>query len=164
MTAIRRASAADADALVRLRAAFAAELHGELFAAEPDDRWQASFREVVRRELASARMRILVVDGDHEADGRLAACGVGTIDQWLPGPHLRDGRIGHVSNVYTAPAYRRRGYSRAIVNGLLAWFADCRVTRIDLHASPSAEPLYRSLGFADHPDPALSRRASPETA
>ena len=34
-------------------------------------------------------------DGDGEGGG-LAACGIGTIEQRLPGPHLLNGRIGQV--------------------------------------------------------------------
>jgi len=100
-------------------------------------------------------MCILVVD----ADEGLAACGYATISQMVPGPHLPDGQLGYVSSVFTEPAYRRRGYSRAIMNGLLTWFRGRDVSRADLHASADAEPLYRALGFTDHPDPALSWRA-----
>ena len=35
------------------------------------------------------------------------------------------------------------------------WFREREVTRVDLHASREAEPLYRVLGFVDHPDPSL---------
>lgn len=128
MSKIRTASAADIEGLSALRSAFSGELKGEPLAASPQ-----------------------------EDDGSLAACGVGTVDQWLPGPHLNDGLIGQISNVYTAPSYRRRGYSRAILDGLLAWFNERGVARVELRASPSAEPMYRSVGFTDHPDPALSR-------
>ncbi|MGW4410746.1 hypothetical protein ACWEJ6_42390 [Nonomuraea sp. NPDC004702] len=39
--------------------------------------------------------------------------------------------------------------------GLLDWFRDRDAVRVDLTASREAEPLYRRLGFADHPDPLL---------
>ncbi|MFD7668149.1 hypothetical protein [Streptomyces sp. NPDC059788] len=35
------------------------------------------------------------------------------------------------------------------------WFREQEVARVDLSASSAGEPLYRTLGFADHPDPAL---------
>lgn len=78
--------------------------------------------------------------------------------QLLPGPRLPDGRLGYVTSVFTDPAYRRRGYSRAIMQGLLRWFRERDVGRVDLHASVDGEPLYRALGFEDHPDPSLSWR------
>lgn len=63
--------------------------------------------------------------------------------------------LGQVFGVVTDPAHRRRGHSRAIMNGLLDWFSDREVARVDLHASTDGEPLYRALGFVDHPEPAL---------
>jgi len=44
------------------------------------------------------------------------------------------------------------------MQGLLTWFRKRNVGRVDLHASVDGEPLYRALGFADHPDPSLSWR------
>ncbi|MGW3569851.1 GNAT family N-acetyltransferase [Streptomyces sp. NPDC000941] len=41
--------------------------------------------------------------------------------------------------VVTDPAYRRRGHSRAIMRGLLAWFRERGVARVDLHASAEGE-------------------------
>jgi ribosomal protein S18 acetylase RimI-like enzyme len=98
-------------------------------------------------------MRILVVDGDPG----LAACGIGVIDQRLPGPYNPAGRVGHVFGVVTDPAHRGRGHARAVMEGLLAWFEAAGLRRVDLNASPDGMPLYRKLGFADHPDPTLSR-------
>lgn len=42
---------------------------------------------------------------------------------------------------------------------LLAWCDSIGLRRVDLNASPDGHHLYRSLGFADHPDPTLSRTA-----
>ncbi|GAA1023760.1 hypothetical protein Aple_090800 [Acrocarpospora pleiomorpha] len=41
---------------------------------------------------------------------------------------------------------------------LLDWFDGLGLSRVDLNASPDGQGLYRSLGFADHPDPTLSLR------
>jgi len=68
--------------------------------------------------------------------------------------------MGHILSVYTDPQQRRRRHSRAIIQELSGWFRDRGVTRVDLHASADAEHLYRSLGFADHPDPSLTWRSS----
>ncbi|WP_051797599.1 GNAT family N-acetyltransferase [Streptomyces sp. NRRL S-337] len=55
----------------------------------------------------------------------------------------------------TDPAYRRRGHRRAIMQGLLDRFRELEVCRVGLYASVDGEPLYRALGFVDHPDPSL---------
>ncbi|MEI5103858.1 GNAT family N-acetyltransferase [Streptomyces sp. PmtG] len=152
MSRIRAAVADDVAELVRLRALLFETLGGEFFnPSSGDGGWRDALATVLKEQLASDAVRILVVDGD----GALAACGIGTVEQRLPGPHLSNGRIGLVLGVVTDPAHRRRGHSRAIMHGLLDWFRAREVARVDLHASPGGEPLYRALGFTDHPDPAL---------
>ncbi|GLX99067.1 GNAT family N-acetyltransferase [Herbidospora sp. NBRC 101105] len=154
---VRTATRHDIPELVRLRALLFDDLGGEFFSpADPADDWRAALARVFGRKLAEPDCRILVVD----ADTGLAACGIGTVEQWFPGPHSRNGRIGHVIGMVTDPAHRRRGHSRAIMLGLLGWFRERDAVRVDLTASRQAEPLYRDLGFADHPDPLLCWKPS----
>ncbi|QXJ25605.1 GNAT family N-acetyltransferase [Actinomadura graeca] len=154
-TRVRQAVEDDVPELVRLRALLFETLGGDFFnPSSAGDDWRAALAVVLKEKLAADDARILVVDGD---DG-LAACGIGTIEQWFPGPHSRNGRVGHVIGVVTDPAYRRRGHSRAIMRSLLDWFRAGGAARVDLYASHGGEPLYRELGFFDHPDPALCWR------
>ncbi|MFK4066361.1 GNAT family N-acetyltransferase [Streptomyces sp. NPDC029674] len=151
-THVRKAVEADLPELVRLRALLFETLGGEYFNPSPgEDDWRHELARVLKEQLTADAARILVVDGEHG----LAACGIGTVEQWFPGPHNRNGRVGHVIGVVTDPAYRRRGHSRAIMRALLDWFRAQEASRVDLYASPEGEPLYRNLGFVDHPDPAL---------
>ncbi|MFF1740206.1 GNAT family N-acetyltransferase [Streptomyces mirabilis] len=156
--AVRQAVEYDLVELVRLRALLFENLGGRFFSpASADDDWLDALAVVLKEQLTADAVRILVVDGDSDGDGDrgLAACGIATIEQRLPGPHLRNGRIGHVIGVVTDPSYRRRGHSRSIMRGLLDWFGEREVARVDLYASAEGEPLYRELGFTHHPDPAL---------
>ncbi|MGW5860790.1 GNAT family N-acetyltransferase [Streptomyces sp. NPDC055239] len=160
-TDIRQAAQADVAELVRLRALLFETLGGEYFnpssggSGEPgDSSWRDALAVVLKGQLDTEGMRILVVDG---GEG-LAACAIGSVEQRLPGPHLRNGRVGLVIGVVTDPAHRRRGHSRSLIRGLLDWFREREVARVDLYASTEGEPLYRDLGFVDHPDPALYRR------
>ncbi|MFF4730719.1 GNAT family N-acetyltransferase [Streptomyces mirabilis] len=154
--AVRQAVEYDLVELVRLRALLFENLGGHFFSpATADDDWLDALAVVLKEQLTADAVRILVVDGDGDGDRGLAACGIATIEQRLPGPHLRNGRIGHVIGVVTDPSYRRRGHSRSIMRGLLGWFGEREVARVDLYASAEGEPLYRELGFTDHPDPAL---------
>lgn len=156
---VRQAMECDLVELVRLRALLFDDLGGEFFdPASGDEDWLDALAVVLKEQLTADTVRILVVDGDGDGDGGLAACGIGTIEQRLPGPHLRNGRIGQVIGVVTDPAHRRRGHSRGIMRGLLDWFGDREVARVDLYASAEGEPLYRELGFTHHPDPSLYRR------
>ncbi|AZM57110.1 GNAT family N-acetyltransferase [Streptomyces sp. WAC 01529] len=149
---VRQAVEDDIPELVRLRASLFADLGGDYFnPSSAGDDWRHRLALVLKEQLTAESARILVVDGDEG----LAACGIGTVEQWFPGPHNPSGRVGHVIGVVTDPAYRRRGHSRAIMRALLRWFSEREASRVDLYASPEGEPLYRDLGFADHPDPAL---------
>ncbi|MEU4835153.1 GNAT family N-acetyltransferase [Streptosporangium sp. NPDC023615] len=152
---VRQASEDDVAELVRLRALLFENLGGDFFnPSSAGDDWRYALATVLKEKLTEQDARILVVEGD----GGLAACGIGTVEQWFPGPHSHNGRIGHVIGMVTDPAYRRRGHSRAIMLGLLDWFRERQAVRVDLYASRAGEPLYRELGFLDHPDPALYRR------
>ncbi|MEV5199306.1 GNAT family N-acetyltransferase [Streptomyces sp. NPDC053720] len=155
---VRQATEDDIAELVRLRAMLFENLGGDFFApASGGEDWLDALATVLKEQLStgtdtgSGSVRILVVDGD----SGLAACGIGTIEQRLPGPHLRNGRIGQVIGVVTDPRFRRRGHSREIMRGLLDWFRESDVARVDLYASTEGEPLYRDLGFTNHPDPSL---------
>ncbi|MGW6061477.1 GNAT family N-acetyltransferase [Streptomyces sp. NPDC055189] len=149
---IRQATQDDIPELVRLRALLFENLGGEYFnPSSGDDGWRHALAVVLKEQSATGGMRVLVTDGD----AGLAACAVGSVEQRLPGPHLPSGRVGLVIGVVTDPAHRRRGHSRSLMRGLLDWFREREVARVDLYASPEGEPLYRDLGFVDHPDPAL---------
>ncbi|MGW3245860.1 GNAT family N-acetyltransferase [Streptomyces sp. NPDC001070] len=159
---VRPAQTDDAAELVRLRRLMFLAMSGR---DEPGP-WEAAAKERAREQLAGGgtrRLGAFVVDGDPAvADGsHLAACAVGRIEERLPAPQHPAGRFGFVFNVCTDTRYRGLGYARATTEALLAWFAEQGVTRVDLHATPEAEPLYRSLGFAEHSIPLsldLSRR------
>jgi GNAT superfamily N-acetyltransferase len=64
-------------------------------------------------------------------------------------PHMvASGRWrGNIINVYTEPAYRRRGLARALMQIALDWCAANEVGAVILHASEEGRPLYQSLGF-----------------
>jgi ribosomal protein S18 acetylase RimI-like enzyme len=155
MSVVRAAAESDIAELVRLRALLFGGLSETGWGAPPPgDEWRRACADVLRDRLIDDMAKILVVDGETG----LAACGMGAIDRRLPSPYNPAGLIGHVYGVVTDPAYRRRGHSRAIMEGLLGWFTERGVGRVDLNASPEGEPLYRSLGFTEHPDPTLSRK------
>lgn len=150
--ALRPATQDDIAELVRLRTLLFEDLGGPYFnPSSADDGWQDALAVVLKDPLTADGTRIIVVDGGTG----LAACAIGSVEQRLPGPHLPSGRVGLVIGVVTDPAHRRRGHSRSLMRGLLGWFRERAVSRVDLYASHEGEPLYRDLGFVDHPDPAL---------
>jgi GNAT superfamily N-acetyltransferase len=58
------------------------------------------------------------------------------------------GRQAIVLNVYTEPAFRRRGLAREVMLEILAWARTAGIESLVLHAAPAGRPLYEALGFA----------------
>lgn len=57
------------------------------------------------------------------------------------------GRHAIVLNVYTEPAWRRRGVGELLMREVLAWARAERLDRLVLHASDAGRALYQRLGF-----------------
>jgi GNAT superfamily N-acetyltransferase len=118
--------------------------------------WLETSVRMLRTRLAEpdGSLAAFVVDSPHQP-GTLAACVVGVIESRLGSPENSAGEMGYVFSVMTDPDHRRRGYSRACMQRLLAWYQQWGVTTVDLKASAEGEPLYLSLGFVRTHDPAM---------
>jgi len=57
-------------------------------------------------------------------------------------------RRAFVVNMYTAPAHRRQGLARRLMETMIAWSRDEGLATLYLHASDEGRGLYESLGFA----------------
>jgi ribosomal protein S18 acetylase RimI-like enzyme len=149
----RRATAADAEELVRLRMVMFESVDG--VAPEPGQWSQEAVRSLRERLPGQdARTAAFVVDRPGEP-GRLSACAVGVIDARLGSPSNPTGLHGYVFNVATDDGYRRRGFSRACLTELLGWFRHHGVLSVQLHASDDGYELYRRLGFQDVESPSM---------
>ncbi len=65
---------------------------------------------------------------------------------------FRLGRWGHIANVYTDPAHRRRGLARLLMNTILDWADLNSIDHLTLAASEDGRRLYESLGFTSTAD------------
>jgi ribosomal protein S18 acetylase RimI-like enzyme len=150
---VRCAVPDDAPELVRLQQVMLVAVDG-LDPTRED--WQPSAVRALRTRLTDADGSFVafVIDA-LDAPGRLAACAVGLVERRLVGPHNPTGELGYIMNVVTDPGCRRRGYARACMQELLAWYRHRGIVRIDLRASPEGEPLYQALGFTRPPLPTL---------
>jgi GNAT superfamily N-acetyltransferase len=152
---VRRAVPDDAAELTRLRAVMFVAM-GRDPALLTDD-WRRRNVAHFRRRLAEPDLFAAYVV-DQPGGGGLAACAVGWLNEHLIGTDNPIGRAGYVANICTDPAYRRRGFSRATLTALLDWLRSTGIRIVDLHATADGEPLYRSLGFTEPADPALTLR------
>lgn len=143
---VREALAADIPALTTLRMALFCEL-GEL--ARPDEdpvlreATQAYF--IQAQEEGSARSWVV------EEEGEVVACGTLALFVRPPYPGNLAGREGYVLNMYTLPAWRRRGMANALLVAIKAYAREQQLGRLWLHASDEGRSLYERFGFADNP-------------
>ena len=141
-----RAAAADIPALTELRLAYLAEDFGALADAEAESFRRALpgyFRENLDRRLLGYVAR---------EGGAAVACALLLLVDKPMSPAFPNGRTGTVLNVYTRPAWRRRGCARRLMEMLLADAKERGLCRIELKATAAGAPLYRSLGFTDDGD------------
>src|SRR6266481_2324902 len=59
----------------------------------------------------------------------------------------RKGRQGLIVNVFTEPAWRRRGLAKLLMNAIIAWSREQNLDGLVLHASDDGRALYEQLGF-----------------
>ena len=78
---------------------------------------------------------------------RVVAGGAIVVSPWPAHPYDLECRRATILNVYTDPAYRRRGLARALVQTMIDWCRRERFARVTLHASDDGRHLYESLGF-----------------
>jgi ribosomal protein S18 acetylase RimI-like enzyme len=76
----------------------------------------------------------------------VAGAGV-VIAAWPGSPLDLQPRRAWILNVYTEPAWRRRGLARRLMEIVLAWCRAERFSTVSLHASDEGRALYESLGF-----------------
>ncbi len=69
------------------------------------------------------------------------------IDPHVPGPTNLSGRIGHILNLVTDPAYCRRGIARRVMKVMLSWLKQQGIQNVSLHATEMGRPLYDELDF-----------------
>jgi ribosomal protein S18 acetylase RimI-like enzyme len=140
---IRRATLADVDILIAHRRGMFHDMGYHDAAAL--DAMCAKFRPwLVAKMEAEQYLAWLASPGEDTTI--TAGAGLWIMD-WPPHMVGTQGRRGNVVNVYTAPAYRRQGLARRLMDTILD---SCRADSLDvvvLHASKEGRPLYDSIGF-----------------
>jgi GNAT superfamily N-acetyltransferase len=112
--------------------------------------------EAALEAMASASGRALVealADGRYQGwlaelpGGEIAAGGGLLIGPWIGHPLDPRPQRAEILNVYTEPAYRRRGLAKRLLEDMIAWCREQGYPWITLHASDDGRSLYESLGF-----------------
>lgn len=138
----RRATVEDLDLLVKTRIEVLRAANGLDDAVDMPEVERQS-RDYYRQALASgAHIAYLVFDGEE-----LAGAGGVSFYRLLPTCHNPTGENAYIMNMYTRPAYRRRGIAYKTLDLLVAAARERGVSRITLEATRMGRPLYEKYGF-----------------
>ena len=135
----RKGTAQEVELLVSTRMEAMAAMHGvEMTAA-----LEAQIRDYYARALTDgSHVAYLVYDGD-----TFAGCGGITFYQDMPTRANPTGRVANIMNIYTVPAYRRRGIALRMVDLLVQEARERAVKVVTLDATDAGRPVYEKYGF-----------------
>lgn len=123
--------------LIVLRAANGLPQDAPLEAVEAQSR--AYYAEALRSRTHEA---VLVFDGE-----RFVGAGGVSYFRVMPTVCNPTGEKAYIMNMYTDPAYRRRGIARRTLDLLVAAARDRGINAISLEATDAGRPLYEAYGF-----------------
>lgn len=138
---LREARVEDIPLLVNLRLTYLQADRGSLTTEE-----EAALRQVLPdyfvRNLGSMFFAFVV-----EADGKAVSAAYMAVSEKPANPAFITGKIGTVLNVYTDPAYRRKGYATLALRRLIEKAQALQLSKIELSATGDGRPVYEKLGF-----------------
>ncbi len=140
---IRRARASDIPELVRLRGVMFHDMRVHGATTE----WIDHTHRTLEHQLADETIVGAVMDRVDEPG--LCASGLLNVQQGLGSPRFPNGVLGRVGSVAVDPQWRRQGIGESVLRFLIDVARQRGVERIELHATPDGEQIYRRLGFRD---------------
>ncbi len=63
------------------------------------------------------------------------------------------GKSGYIMNMYTVPAYRKKGICTTLLRRLMETGKEMGIILFELHATKEGEPVYQKSGFQIHGEP-----------
>ncbi|HTY60059.1 MAG TPA: GNAT family N-acetyltransferase [Bacteroidota bacterium] len=106
---------------------------------------EAASRRFFEERFVDGRFRAWVAE---VPSGEIVAGGGVLVFDHLPSPRDPHPERPLIVNVYTEPAYRRRGIARALIELMVGWCRERGFGSVTLYASPGGKPLYAALGFS----------------
>jgi predicted GNAT family acetyltransferase len=138
----------DIPILINIRIDFIAEHVGKM-----DIEAAAELRKELQKYFAVALNNRTYICWLAEINGEIAGSG-GMSIRLQPGNFKNpSGRMAYIMSMYTLPPYRLKGICTEILKRLSESAANMGITVLELHATPSGEPLYVKDGFIRHKEP-----------
>jgi ribosomal protein S18 acetylase RimI-like enzyme len=144
---VRRAQVSDIPELLRLRGVMFESMGYDV--SESD--WMVSATARLKKNLPLS----LIIGAAAPRGPGLGLCAAGLLDvrEILGSPRFPMGNTGHIYSVAVDPQWRRRGIGESVLRFLIDEARTAGLERVELHATPEAEPMYRRLGFHDRGGP-----------
>jgi ribosomal protein S18 acetylase RimI-like enzyme len=136
----RRATLEDVASLVSLRLAFFAEISGGM---ESDPLLHESLAEYFSRTIPSNEF----VGFLGVADSAIIATSGIVFHHHPPSNRNPSGREAYIMNMYTAPAFRRRGIASRLLQMLIDHARQNDCGKVSMHALPKGRSIYLNAGF-----------------
>lgn len=139
---LKRAETGDAELLAEMRLEMRRERESAPCRIPESDFYRQNL-EFFRTGIADGSFISLIVwDGD-----RAAACSGLSIQVHPPTYENPTGKHGYITNMYTRPAWRRRGIAKMLVERLIETAVQEGCAQLFLNASPMGRSVYERCGF-----------------
>ncbi|MBS1370558.1 MAG: GNAT family N-acetyltransferase [Lentisphaeria bacterium] len=139
--AIRRADDADREALAQIRYEFVQSKQQQI-SPEKERQLKKRLSEYFQKHLNRDCFGYLA-----EENGEIAAVALLVVFEKPANLHFPTGKTGLVMNVYTRPAYRRRGLATDVLRLMIEDAKKLGLSYLELGATEQGAPVYRKLGF-----------------
>ena len=145
---VRRATLADAEALIRHRIRMFEDM-GVLGTSDREvEQLEAAFGAWLAEHMPGDTYVAWVVEEVNAGKGgSIVAGGGATIIPWPPGPRYPGTQVAFVYNVYTEPEHRGRGLARRVMDEVHTFCRHAGIGSVALTASTFGQPLYESMGY-----------------
>lgn len=133
----------DIDTLVKLRFDYiSTEIE---LSAEDKAKLEPQLREYFKEYVPEEKFTAYAM----EIDGEIVSAAFLIIDERPPGLNNPNGRYGTITNVFTYPEHRGKGYATSLMNFLIVDADNIFVTVLDLYSTKVGKRLYEKLGFKE---------------
>lgn len=137
----RIATIADMELLIRLRKQLLMD-EGQILSSNIDQELKQFFTQ----QMTSHQLTQWLV----ECEGEVIASGAIQFISFPPSFFNTTGIRGYIMNMYTHPAYRKRGIAKRLMDLLIEEARIRKVHHIFLIASYMGKPLYKKYGFSEN--------------
>lgn len=142
MITYRKADITDIPQLIYLRLQFLKEIYPKADNSQ-DDQLKDHLRSYLTEHLSHDNFVNWFADKDGEVVG---SAGIVFYNQ-PPLYHNLEGKVAYILNVYTLPAYRRRGIAKTLLQKIMAEAKRRNTGKVSLHTSKEGRALYEQFGF-----------------